>query len=79
MFAPIAKFASIHTMLVIVALFNLEVHQMDIRSIFLNGELNETIFIEQLEGYESEHKRLYVNSERPFTTLNKHIKHKMRG
>jgi hypothetical protein len=34
MFAPIAKFASIRTMLAIVVMFNLEVHQMDIRSTF---------------------------------------------
>jgi hypothetical protein len=46
MFALIAKFASIHTMLAIVATLDLEVHQMDVRSTFLNGKLNETIFME---------------------------------
>jgi len=79
MYAPIAKFASICSMFAIIVALDSEVHQMDIRNIFLNGGLNETIFMEQLEGYNSEHKRLYENLEKPFTTLNKHIKCGMRG
>jgi hypothetical protein len=74
MFTPIAKFASIYNMFAIVVALDLEVHQIDIKNIFLNGELNKTIFMEQLEGYNNEHKRLYANLEKPFMTLNKHIK-----
>jgi len=48
MFALVAKFASIQTMLANVVTLDLEVHQMDIKSIFLNGKLNETIFMEYL-------------------------------
>jgi hypothetical protein len=48
MFALVAKFASIHTMLANVVTLDLEVHQMDIKSVFLNGKLNETIFMEYL-------------------------------
>jgi hypothetical protein len=66
-------------MLTIVVALDLEVHQMDIKNTFLNGELSETIFMGQPEGYKSEHKRLYANSERPFMALNKHIKCGMRG
>ena len=38
-------------MLVIVALRNLKVHQMDVKTAFLNGELDEEIYMEQLEGF----------------------------
>ena len=42
---------SIRMMLTIVALRNLEVHQMDVKKVFLNGDLDEEIYIEQLEGF----------------------------
>ena len=38
-------------MLSIVSLRNLEVHQMDVKTIFLNGDLDEEIYIEQHEGF----------------------------
>ncbi|KAH1039743.1 hypothetical protein J1N35_041486 [Gossypium stocksii] len=37
--------------LAIFALQNLEVHQTDIKIVFLNGHLDEEIYMEQLEGY----------------------------
>lgn len=38
-------------LIVIVALHNLEIHQMDVKTVFLNGELHEKIYIEQPKGY----------------------------
>ena len=40
-FAPIAKMNSIHLVLSLVALHNWEVHQMDVKSAFLHGDLQE--------------------------------------
>ncbi|GJS53282.1 zinc finger, CCHC-type containing protein [Tanacetum coccineum] len=37
--------------LVIAALRNLEVHQMDMKTTFLNGDLEEEIYMNQLEGF----------------------------
>ena len=37
--------------LAIAALRNLDVHQMDVKTTFLNGELDEEIYMEQLKGF----------------------------
>ena len=38
-------------LIAIAALFHLEIHQMDVKTAFLNGDLNEEIYIEQPEGF----------------------------
>ena len=45
------RIKSIKMILAIVALRNLEVHQMDVKTTFLNGELDGEIYIEQPEGF----------------------------
>ena len=42
---------SIRMVLAISTLRNLEIHQMDVKTTFLNGELNEENYIEQLECF----------------------------
>ena len=37
--------------LAIVTLRNLEVHQMNVKIVFLNGDLDDEIYMEQLEGF----------------------------
>ncbi|KAK3008322.1 hypothetical protein RJ639_014426 [Escallonia herrerae] len=40
------------------AINNLEINQMDVKTVFLNGDLNEEIYIEQPEGFVApDHKR----------------------
>ena len=50
-YSPITRINSIRMVLVIVALKNLEVHQMDVKTTFLNGDLEEEIYMEQPEGF----------------------------
>ena len=38
-------------LIAIATLHNLEIHQMDVKTAFLNGELKEEIYMEQLEGF----------------------------
>ena len=47
---PVTKTATIITLVALAAIYDLMGHQMDIKTIFLNGNLEEEIYIEQLEG-----------------------------
>ena len=52
---------SIRMVLAIVALRNLEVHQMDVKAAFLNGDLDEETYMEQPEDFISlgQEKKVY--------------------
>jgi hypothetical protein len=60
-FAPVAKLASIHTILAIAARNNEPIDMFDFHSAFLNGELDddEEIFMEQPPDYEESDRRKY--------------------
>jgi hypothetical protein len=49
-FAPVVKFTSIHTLLAIAAHLDLEIHQVDIKTAFLNGKLDEEIYLQPPPG-----------------------------
>ncbi|PKI50935.1 hypothetical protein CRG98_028665 [Punica granatum] len=50
-YSPVTRINSIRMILAIAALRNLEVHQMDVKTAFPNGDLDEEIYMEQLEGF----------------------------
>ncbi|KAJ0850834.1 putative RNA-directed DNA polymerase [Helianthus annuus] len=50
-YSPVTRITSIRLVLAIAALRNLEVHQMDVKTAFLNGDLEEEIYMEQPEGF----------------------------
>ena len=43
-FSPMIRCASIHLILAILARMDLELYQMDVKTVFLNGELDEEIY-----------------------------------
>ena len=50
-YSPVMRISSIRMVLAIAALKDLEVHQMDVKTAFLNGDLNEEIYMEQPQGF----------------------------
>ena len=53
-FSPVAMLKSIRTLLAIAAHYDYEVWQMDVKTAFLNGYMEEDIFMEQSKGFKSE-------------------------
>ena len=50
-FSPVVKYSSIRTFLGFVAIQDLELKQLDVKTAFLHGELEEEIYIDQPEGF----------------------------
>ena len=50
-FSPIVKMTSIRTVLVMAMQQDLEIEQMDVKTAFLHGTLEEEIYMEQPEGF----------------------------
>jgi len=50
--SPMTKIATIRTLIALATIFNLVVHQMDVKTAFLNGGLEQEIYTTQLEGCE---------------------------
>jgi transposase InsO family protein len=50
-FAPVAKFTSIRLLLALAAQQDYEIHQMDVKTAFLHGDLDVDIYMRQPEGF----------------------------
>ena len=50
-FSPVVKHSSIRTFFSIVAMHDLELEQLDVKTAFLHGELEEEIYMDQPEGF----------------------------
>jgi transposase InsO family protein len=50
-FAPVVRYSTIRLLLALAAVYNLEVDQLDVKTAFLNGELDYEIYLKQPECY----------------------------
>jgi hypothetical protein len=50
-FAPVARLDSVRVLLAIAAHHNWEVHHLDVKSAFLNGDLEEEVYVSQPPGF----------------------------
>jgi hypothetical protein len=55
-FSPVSCKDSFRIILTLVAHYNLELHQMDVKTIFLNGDLYENVYMAQPKGFVMEGK-----------------------
>jgi hypothetical protein len=59
-FAPIARYTSIKIIISLASVFNWKLHQMDVNTVFLNGEVEQDVYIEQLKGFVIHGKKSHV-------------------
>ena len=59
-YSPTIRFTSIRFILALAAHYNLELRQIDIKGAYLNGMLDETVYMRQPEGFTSEGRENYV-------------------
>ena len=50
-YSPLTKITSIRMLIALATVHDLKIHQMDVKTAFLNGELEEEIYMEQPEGF----------------------------
>ena len=50
-FSPVSSKDSFRIIMALTAHFNLELHQMDVKIAFLNGDLYEEVYMQQPEGF----------------------------
>nr|GFA41952.1 glyceraldehyde-3-phosphate dehydrogenase, cytosolic [Tanacetum cinerariifolium] len=50
-YAPVAHISTIRLLIALAATHNLVIHQMDVKTAFLNGDLEEEIYMKQPEGF----------------------------
>ena len=50
-YSPVARLTTIRVLLSLAASYGLLVHQMDVKTTFLNGELKKEIYMDRLNGF----------------------------
>ena len=59
-FSPVVKMSSIRVVLGLAASMNLEIEQLDAKTVFIHGDLEEEIYMEQPEGFTIKGKKHLV-------------------
>jgi hypothetical protein len=59
-FAPVARYTSIRTIIALATKMKWKLHQMDVKTTFLNGVIEEEVYIEQPQGFGVEDRKTHV-------------------
>lgn len=57
-FSPVVRFTSIRTILAIAAQRKMQIKQFDVKTAFLNGDLDEIVYMQQPSGFEDDSERI---------------------
>jgi hypothetical protein len=60
MFAPVVRYISIRAIISLAASMGWSLHQMDVKTAFLNGVIEEEVYIEQPQGFEVHLRETHV-------------------
>jgi hypothetical protein len=55
-YAPVARLKAIRILLAYACAHNIKLYQMDVKSVFLNGYINEEVYVEQPPSFEDDKK-----------------------
>ena len=59
-FAPVARYTLIRNIMALASMMKWNLHQMDVKTTFLNGVIEEEVYIEQPQGFEVEDRRTHI-------------------
>ena len=59
-FSLVARYTSIRTIMALPSMMKWSLHQMDVKKAFLNGVIEEEVYIEQPQGFEVEDRHTHV-------------------
>ena len=57
-FSPVSRKESLRIIMALVAHYDLDLQQMDVKTAFLNGDLEEEIYMSQLEGFSDDNQKV---------------------
>jgi hypothetical protein len=59
-FSLVARYTSIRTIIALATKMKWKLYQMDVKTTFLNGDIEEEVYIEQPQGFEVEYRKTHV-------------------
>lgn len=59
-YSPVVRYSTIRILLALAVNLDMQVDHMDVKTAFLNGDLTETVYMEQPDGYKVKGKENYV-------------------
>ena len=62
-FAPISRYTSIKSVLALATIMKWKIHEMDVKTAFLNGVVEEEVYVEQPLGFETHDRETRVQIE----------------
>ena len=58
--APVARYTSIRAIMALASMMKWDLHQMDVKKAFLNGVIEQEVYIEHPQGFEVEDRNTHI-------------------